>query len=220
MRPPPPMRLHPRSKLLALASLLGLGLVVFLVLGATDGSPTRSPSPSPTSPNSPSASGFDGAALPSGIAAPAWTLTDEGGRRVSLSDYRGQVLILTFLAPTATGASPLIAQQIRGALDDLDRAAPAVAISADPALDSPARMRAFLAQASLSGRLTYLTGSAAQLEPIWRAYHVVPLSAGRARFENAATVLLIDGHGDERVLFGVEQLTPQGLAHDVEHLQK
>jgi hypothetical protein len=32
-------------------------------------------------------------------------------------------------------------------------------------------------------------------------------------------VLLIDPHGRERVEFGVEQLTPEGLAHDVEQLQ-
>ncbi len=214
MRPPV------RFALLALATLLALGLALAVILGATSGDSSRGPSPSPsTFTGSASVSGFDGAALPSGTAAPTWTLTDQDGRRVALSGYRGQVVILTFLSPTATGASPLIAQQIRGALDDLNHAVPAVAISANPALDSSARIRKFLAQASLTGRLTYLTGSPAQLRAIWHAYHVVPLTAGRARFENAATVLLIDRRGDERVLFGVEQLTPESLAHDVEKLQ-
>jgi protein SCO1 len=213
MRPPL------RPTLLVLATLLASGLALALLLGATSGDSTRGPSPSPTSAGSTSASGFDGAALPPGIAAPAWTLADQKGRRVASSDYRGEVLILTFLAPTATGVSSLIAQQIRGALDDLRHPAPAVAISADPALDIRAHVREFLAQASLTGRLNYLSGSPAELRPIWRAYHVVPLSAGRARFENAATVLLIDRRGYERVLFGVEQLTPESLAHDVERLQ-
>jgi protein SCO1/2 len=208
-----------RPTLLVLATLLALGLALALLLGATSGNSTRGPSSPSNSSGSTSASGFDGAALPAGIAAPAWTLADQNGRRVASSSYRGEVLILTFLAPTATGVSPLIAQQIRGALDDLRRPAPAVSISADPALDTAARVRDFLAQASLSGRLTYLSGSPAELRPIWRAYHVAPLSAGRAQFENAAIVLLIDRRGYERVLFGVEQLTPESLAHDVERLR-
>ncbi len=217
MRPPL------RSLLLALATLLAVGVGLAIVLGGTDGPTPRGPSlsPSSTPEGFTSASGFAGAALPAGIAAPAWTLADPRGRRVALSGLRGRVVILAFLSPTASGASPLIAQQIRGALDDLGNPATvaAVAIGADPALDSPARVNAFLARASLTGRLTYLTGSPAQLRVIWRAYHVVPLTAGRARFEGAATVLLIDGRGEERVEFGVEQLTPEGLAHDVEALR-
>jgi cytochrome oxidase Cu insertion factor (SCO1/SenC/PrrC family) len=217
------MRPQLRLALLALATLLVLGLALAVILGGTPGNSARNPSPSSSSTpaGATSVTGFDGAALPGGIVAPGWTLTDpqDRGRRVALSDYRGQVLVLTFLAPTATGVSPLIAQQIRGALDDLGHPVPAVAISADPALDTPARIRGFLARAALGGRMTYLTGTQAQLRPIWHAYHVVPLSAGRAKFENAATVLLIDGLGDERVLFGVEQLTPRSLAHDIERLQ-
>jgi protein SCO1/2 len=121
----------------------------------------------------------------------------------------------------------LIAQQIRGALDDLERPVPALALTANPAADTPAHIRRFLSEASLLGRLTYLTGPPARLRPIWRAYHVVPVSGsanggagGRTRaFDRAATVILIDPQGRERVVFGVEQLTPEGLAHDVQRLQ-
>jgi protein SCO1 len=207
--------------LLGSASAVALGLALAAILGGTSGRSTRGPSPSPPSTPAGAVSprGFDGAALPAGIRAPGWALSDQYGRRVALSDYRGRVLILTFLSATATGASPLVAQQIRGALDDLARPAAAVAISADPAADTRARVRGFLAAASLSGRMEYLSGTAAQLRPIWRSYRVTPASAGRARFERAAMVLLIDARGRERVLFGVEQLTPEALAHDVRKLQ-
>lgn len=210
-----------RPALLAAGVLLALALTLAAILLATDGTPTRDPSPSPTTTPAGTASqtGFDGAALPAGIQAPDFALRDQNGRHVALSDYRGQVVILTFLAATATGAGPLVAQQIRGALDDLAKPVPAIAISADPAGDTPVRVRRFLAEASLSERMHYLTGTPAQLRPIWHAYRAVPLSAGRARFDDAATVLLIDARGRERVLFGVEELTPGGLAHDVRKLQ-
>ncbi len=211
-----------RLALIAAAAVAALGLTLALILGSTAGDSTRNPNPS-TPPSTPSGSslpaGFDGAALPTGIPAPGFALTDQQGRRVALSDYRDQVVILAFLSASASGASPLIAQQIRGALDDLGRPVPALAVSADPAGDTPARVRRFLAEASLAGRLRYLTGSPARLRSVWHAYRVVPISAGRAKFDRSAMVLLIDPHGRKRVLFGVEQLTPEGLAHDVRQLQ-
>jgi cytochrome oxidase Cu insertion factor (SCO1/SenC/PrrC family) len=206
--------------LLAGAALAALGLTLALILLGASGSSTRGPSPSPTSPTRTSSqTDFDGAALPDGIQASAFTLTDRRGRRIRLGDYRGRVVILTFLAARASWASPLVAQQIRGALDDLARPAAALAISADPAGDTPARVGRLLASTSLTGRMIYLTGTTAQLRPIWHAYRVTPMSAGRAAFERAAAVLLIDPRGRERVLFGVEQLTPEELAHDVRQLQ-
>src|ERR1700686_4911377 len=209
-----------RLALLATAAIAALALALALILGETAGKSKSGHSPSPPSRTGPSPpTGFAGAALPNGIPAPGFVLTDQQGRRVALSDYRGQVVILTFLSATPLGTSPLIAQQIRGALDELGRPIPAVAISANPAADTPARVRSFLAQVSLSGRMEYLTGTLARLRAVWRSYRVVPMSAGRAVFERAATVLLIDPRGRERVLFGVEQLTPEGLAQDVEQLQ-
>ena len=65
-----------------------------------------------------SASGFDGAALPA-IVAHDFTLTDQYGHLVSLSDYRGQVVVLAFLYSTCGPTCIVIAQQIRGALDEL-----------------------------------------------------------------------------------------------------
>ncbi len=210
-----------RPALLGAAAVAAVGLTVAAIVAGTAGPATRGPLPSPK--NTPAGTiaqtGFAGAALPTGIQAPGFVLRDQHGRRVALSAYRGQVVILTFLAATPSGASPLVAQQIRGALDDLARPVPAIAISADPAGDTPARVRRFLAEAALSGRMEYLGGTPAQLHPIWRAYRAVPLSAGSARFDAAAMVLLIDARGRERVLFGVEELTPEGLAHDVRRLQ-
>jgi protein SCO1/2 len=173
----------------------------------------------PSAPSAATPQSFEGAALPADLPSHDFTLTDQDGRRVALADYRGQAAILTFLTATPTGVSPLVAQQIRGALDDLGRAIPALAVSANPRGDSPARVRAFLRANSLAGRLEYLTGTPAQLRAIWRVYRVVPAGAGKAAFERAATVLLIDRRGRERVVFGLEQLTPEALAHDIRALQ-
>jgi protein SCO1/2 len=167
----------------------------------------------------PSSSGFYGAALPPGTVAPAFTLADQRGRRVSLADYRGRVLVISFLYPTCGPTCVLVAQQIRGALDRLRRPAPVLLISADPAADAPANVARFLARVSLAGRVEYLSGTRRQLEGVWRAYRITPPSSNASAFQRAASVLLVDRGGNERVLFGLEQLTPESLAHDIGKLQ-
>jgi protein SCO1 len=162
--------------------------------------------------------GFAGAALPASVPVRDFTLEDQSGRRVSLADFRGQAVILTFLSSSCGATCVLIAQQIRGALDELPRPVPVLFVSVDPRADTGAQVRRFLASVALTGRVHYLSGSPAMLSPIWRAYGIVPVRTDRAGFERAASVLLLDRSGRERVLFGVEQLTPEGLAHDVRKL--
>ncbi len=167
----------------------------------------------------PSATGFDGALLPANLRPHEFTLTDQYGRRVSLREARGRVAILAFLYTASGTTAPLIAQQIRGALDELGRPVPALAVSVDPAVDSGARVRTFLRETSLSGRLEYLTGTPAQLRAVWRAYAVTPARAGPLAYERAAFVLLLDRAGAPRVELPLEQLTPEALAHDIRKLQ-
>jgi protein SCO1 len=239
------MRARARIILLSLAAVLAVAFAVAVLLErpSDHGSPASSSSGSGSATDSatsvPSASGFDGAALPANVRARGFTLTDlvpstgpagptgptgPAGRSrrqtVSLSAYRGQVVVLAFLYSTCGPTCIVIAQQIRGALDELGGRAPAVLIvSADATADTPANVRRFLARVSLSGRVHYLGGSPARLRTVWHAYGAIPASAGRAAFANSASVLLIDPHGFERVLFQAEQLTPEGLAHDIRKLQ-
>jgi protein SCO1 len=197
----------------AIALALATALAVVLV-----GSGKAGRSSSQTS-SAGAESGFDGAAFPGSIPAPDFTLSDQSGRAVSLGDYRGRVVVLTFLYSTCGATCVVIAQQIRGALNELQdehaRAPAVLIVSADPAADTPARVSRFLAQQSLTGRAQYLTGPLSRLRTIWHAYHVRPASNGRAAFDSYASVLLVDPRGEERVLFQSEELTPEGLSHDI-----
>jgi protein SCO1/2 len=162
---------------------------------------------------------FDGAALPPGKAAPGFTLRDQSGRSVSLRSFRGRPLVLAFLYPSCGSSCVLIAEQIRGAINDLPQPVPVVIASADPRADSPAATRRFLAQVALAGHALYLTGPPASVDAVLRAYRVTPPSAGAARFGEDAEVRLLDATGDERVLFGIEQLSPEALSHDIRRLE-
>lgn len=200
--------------LLALAVALAAAFAIAVtVAGRSD----RHGASSRASSTEASASGFDGAALPAGVVAADFTLTDQRGHAVSLSRYRGHVVVLAF-PYSSCAACVVIAQQIRGALDELARPVPVLFVSADPAADTPAGVRRFLARVSLTGRAEYLSGPRASLRSVWHAYRVAPASAGRTAFDRSASVLLIDGLGRERVVFGLEQLTPESLSHDIRKL--
>jgi protein SCO1/2 len=166
-----------------------------------------------------SSTNLEGALLPAGTQARNFTLVDQGGERVSLGRWRGQVAILAFLYSTSKATATLIAQQVRGALNELEAPVPAIVVSVDPQADTPAHVKAFLQAAGLAGRVTYLTGSKAQLGRVWRAYRVVPASAGEGAYERGAFVAVLDRRGAERVEIPLEELTPEGLAQDVRRLQ-
>jgi protein SCO1/2 len=163
------------------------------------------------------AGGFAGALSPPDIPPGNFTLTDEDGKRVSLRDYRGKVVVLTFMYSTCQDTCPVTATTIRGALDDLGHDVPALAVSVDPAHDTRDSAESFLVKRSLSGgRMHFLLGTRAQLQPIWRAYGIQPQGKG---FEHTARVLLIDKRGRQRVAFPVEQLVDRDLAHDIRKLE-
>jgi protein SCO1 len=210
-----PMRLPPAQA----RALVLLATSALAVAPAGCASPLSSSSSSSLPTTAPAgASGFDGAALPPGVAAPRFTLRDQTGARASLASYRGQVAIVAVLYSTCGSPCVVIAQQIRGALDELGRPVPVLVISADPPADSPANVERFLQRVSLSGRVRWLSGSPAQLRPVWHAFRVLPASAGRAAFARTASVFLIDRRGMERVIYQLEQLTPEALSHDVRKL--
>ena len=163
--------------------------------------------------------GFAGAEVPRAVPAPPIRLSDQYGRPVALASFRGSPVVVAFLYTRCGAPCTLIAQQIRGALDELPRPVPVLIVSADPQGDTRVAVRRFLAGTSLSGRVYYLSGSPAALADVWRTYRVKPASAGASTFAGHATVFLIDSAGRERVLYGTEQLTPEALAHDIGKLQ-
>lgn len=162
------------------------------------------------------ADGFAGSLRPA-IPPKDFTLRDESGRAVSLRQYRGKVVVLTFLYSTCRDTCPVTATTIRGALDEVGHDVPALAVSVDPENDTPDNAESFLVKQRLSGgRMHFLMGSRAQLAPVWHDYAIQPQGKG---FEHSAYVLLIDKAGRQRVSFPVAQLTDRALAHDIRRLE-
>jgi protein SCO1 len=163
---------------------------------------------------------FDGPPMPAGLRAANFSLLDQSGHRVSLSQYRGRVVVLTFIHSQCHDTCPFMVEQIKGALNDLPQSGEGVGvigISVVPGEDTPAHRRAFLARHEMTGRLAFLAGTRADLRPVWHAYSIQPVIGP---IDHSTFVLLIDKRGFERIGFPADELTPEALAHDIGVLER
>jgi protein SCO1/2 len=200
-----------RVLMVVLLALLG-AIAVVIATGAGSSSGPSSPPPQAK---------FDGPTLPPHLRAANFSLLDQNGRRVTLSRYRGRVVVLTFVHSLCKDICPFMVEQVKGALNELPdrgRSVSAVAVSADPTQDTVAHRRAFLAKHEMTGRMPYLNGPIATMRTVWHGYFVRPVLG---KMDNHSTfVFLIDKRGFERVGFPGAQLTPDGLAHDIRVLER
>jgi protein SCO1 len=203
-----------RVLMVLLVVLTGAIVFVFVLVG------NRGSAQTPSQPAPATGSQFAGPTMPPGLKAHNFSLRDVNGRRVTLSAYRGHVVVLTFIHSLCHDTCPFMVEQIKGALNLLPhggRGVPAIGVSAEPAQDTVANRRAFLVKHDMTGRLAFLNGPEKVMRPIWHAYAVLPVTP---KVDHSTFVILIDKRGLERVGFAADQLTPEGLAHDIRVLER
>ncbi|MEO6859461.1 MAG: SCO family protein, partial [Solirubrobacteraceae bacterium] len=86
--------------------------IVFVVVATSSGSRSGAAAPVSSSP-------FDGPLMPPNLPAHNFSLVDQNGRRVSLSQYRGHVVVLTFIHSLCHDTCPFMVEQMKGALNEL-----------------------------------------------------------------------------------------------------
>src|SRR5712691_2521370 len=126
-------RLASRLSVITLAVLV---VVVVTILGTRAGGLTSNASANPTPTTS--ASGLQGTDL-GGTPAPDFHLTDQFGKPISLSQFKGKPVILTFLYTHCPDACPLTAEKLHAVMQNLGSDAQRVtvlAVSTDPKGDT------------------------------------------------------------------------------------
>lgn len=159
--------------------------------------------------------GFAGALRPPGMPPPRFALSDQNGDTINASSLRGRPTVVTFLYTSCQDTCPLVADQIRGALDQLGKPVRVVAITVDPKGDTPLAAKRFLAHHGLTGRADFLLGTWGQLAPVWRQFGVQPQTR---MSEHTPSTVLLDRRGVQRIGFLADEITPEGLAHDLRRL--
>jgi cytochrome oxidase Cu insertion factor (SCO1/SenC/PrrC family) len=129
--------------------------------------------------------------------APNFTLTNQFGQQVSLSSYRGKVVILAFNDAECTTICPLTTAALVSAKNMLGAAGSKVQLLGVDANPKAIAVEDLLSYSQLHGmtyQWQYLTGSLTQLRGVWKAYSVgVTISQNQTDHEPA--IFVIDPQG-------------------------
>lgn len=149
--------------------------------------------------------------------APAFRLTDQQGRAVSLADWRGRAVLLDFIYTHCPGPCPILtARHV-----ELQRALPPglrarvhfASISLDPQRDTPKALRAYAeARGADLSSWSFLTGPAEEVSAVLRAYGIGAGRRNGGEIEHLVATFLINPQGRIARRF-------LGLEHSTEALQ-
>lgn len=185
-------RLASRLSVITLAILV-VALIALLQHNASAGTQSQSASTA----NSSGLQGTDLGTQP----APGFQLTDQYGKAISLAQFKGKPVVLTFLYTHCPDVCPLTAEKLHATMLDLGSDASNVAmlaVSVDPTRDTTQAALDFSKAHQLQNYWHFLTGSDQQLSPIWSSYSVYAQKQQQSMQHDLA-VYVIDKQGRERV---------------------
>lgn len=174
----------------------------------------------------PRAAGLRADVLPQGLDGRPATrirLSDAAGGTIDTNSLSGRPYLVTFLYSTCPDVCPLIAEDLRAALEDLGRRrddVAVVAVSVDPRGDTRASVREFLRRHRLPPNFHYGIGSRSTLAPIWKAWYAAPqISDHPETSSHTAAIWLVDAHGTLRGMFPAgAPVSSRDVAHDLRTL--
>jgi cytochrome oxidase Cu insertion factor (SCO1/SenC/PrrC family) len=138
-----------------------------------------------------------------GTAAPDFRLTNQFGQQVSLSAFRGKVVILAFTDSECTTVCPLTTVSMLEAKDLLGRAGQDVqllGVDANPDATAVSDVMAYSRSHAMVNQWDFLTGSLAQLHAAWKAYHIyVQIQSGQV--DHTPALFVINQRGQEEEVY-------------------
>jgi protein SCO1/2 len=141
-----------------------------------------------------------GFAIEPPVPAPGFSLRDERGVAIGPQNERGHVLVVTFLYTHCPDVCPLIANNLAAA-QRRDADLRVIAVSVDPKRDTRTAIRGFLKEHHAGPRFHFVGGTRAQLQPVWRRYHIAALPGPSGTVSHSSFSVLVDRSGSERRLF-------------------
>ncbi len=189
---------------LSAVSLLGVLGGLSALAGCSTGSPASSASPrSAASSAAMKNPNLDLGSPLGNRPAPGFRLRNQFGQPMSLSQFRGQVVMLGFEDSQCTTVCPLttqsmlLAKQLLGAPGDKVQL---LGIDANPDATSVADVLAYSRAHGLVNQWDFLTGSLPQLKAIWARYDIA-VQIEQGQIDHTPALFVIDQQGRERKLY-------------------
>ncbi|HEY2574994.1 MAG TPA: SCO family protein [Streptosporangiaceae bacterium] len=138
-----------------------------------------------------------------GKPAPGFTLLDQNGQKVSLSQFHGKAVLISFVDSHCTTICPLTTTSLLQAVSLLGPAGKQVqllGIDANPQATRVSDVHAYSVAHNMMQRWDFLTGTLAQLKQVWKDYHVY-VQAIRNNIDHEPAIYLITPGGHEQSIF-------------------
>jgi cytochrome oxidase Cu insertion factor (SCO1/SenC/PrrC family) len=137
------------------------------------------------------------------VTAPDFSLVNQFGQSMSLSAFRGKVVILAFTDSECTTVCPLTSESMLAAKQLLGRAGDQVqliGVDANPAATSVSDVLAYSRAHGMVNQWDFLTGSEKQLASVWKAYDIY-VQIEKGQVDHTPAVYIIDTRGREQKLY-------------------
>jgi cytochrome oxidase Cu insertion factor (SCO1/SenC/PrrC family) len=138
-----------------------------------------------------------------GTPAPDFTLTNQFGQQISLSAFRGKVVILAFTDSECTTICPLTTQSMLAAKDLLGKAGEQVqliGIDANPSATSVGDVMSYSRSHGMVNQWDFLTGTLPQLKEVWKDYKIY-VQIVQGQIDHTPAVFVIDSRGREQKIY-------------------
>ncbi|MGH3255918.1 MAG: SCO family protein [Streptosporangiaceae bacterium] len=138
-----------------------------------------------------------------GQPAPDFRLDNQFGQPMSLSQFRGKVIILAFTDSQCTTVCPLTTAsmvQARQLLGAAGTNVQLIGVNANPRAASVADVLAYSRAHGMVNQWDFLTGTDAQLEATWREYHIA-VQIQQGQIDHTPALFVIDQLGREQKIY-------------------
>jgi protein SCO1/2 len=155
--------------------------------------------------------------------APEFTLIAQDGRRLSLNELRGKVVVVTFIYTSCADACPLLTAKMATLQDDLGADFGSqvcfVSITVDPERDTPEVLTRYAHAhgANLAG-WAFLTGTPEEIRAVARQYGVSYHKQAAGDVDHTFLTSVVDHSGTLRVQYMGVRFDPHELMRDLQSL--
>jgi protein SCO1/2 len=158
--------------------------------------------------------------LPKIAPAPEFSLTSQDGGRVTLADFRGKVVAVTFIYTLCTTTCPVLTPTMSFIQDqlgpDFGTKIAFVSISVDPERDTPEVLKEYgqAFGANLAG-WAFLTGTPDAIRDVTRRYGVFASKTANGDVEHTFLTSIVDPRGFLRVQYVGVRFDPDEFRRDL-----
>ena len=155
--------------------------------------------------------------------APAFTLTTQDGKRLSLKELGGKVVAITFIYTGCVDTCPLLMAKMAGLQANFGSNFGSkvffISITVDPERDTPAVLKRYgEAHRANTAGWAFLTGSSAEIRQVAKRYGIYYKKMSGGDVDHTFLTSIVDQSGTLRVQYIGVQFKPDDLLRDIQTL--